>query len=246
MSDETEQSDEVAQLREEVARLQREVNHILRVIGQEDDPPDFPRSKYLSLEAELISVRNSPHKVPILLKAHEDYACIYLNDKTGRTRGLFQVNDEGNARFEIWNKDRQVVVSIGETAAGAGEIFVASPDGVPRAGMKVNELGGIVSAQSSKGSVNALMLASDNGGSFVVGNAEGRPVAEIMTANGQGVVRIKEPTGRQMAYMTCGGDRGVVSVFNETGDQAAALSSDDNGGALIFWDSDGKQRTSLP
>ena len=48
MSHETEQLNEVAQLREEVALLQREVKHILRVIGQEDDPPDFPHSKYLS------------------------------------------------------------------------------------------------------------------------------------------------------------------------------------------------------
>src|SRR5437763_5034578 len=113
--------------------------------------------------------------MPTLLKAEEGYACIYLNDTEGRARGLFQVDDEGSARFEIWNKDQEVVVSIGETKDGAGEIFVAAADGKARAGLKAHELGGIVRAQNSAGHTNVLMLGKGQGGRFVVADGQGRP-----------------------------------------------------------------------
>src|SRR5256885_13107909 len=116
-------SDELNQLRREVARLRRDLDHVLRVIGQEEKLPQQPRPPFLLLDAEVISIRHSSDKMPILLKAEEGYACIYLNDNEGRARGLFQVDNEGSARFEIWNKDQEVVVSIGETKDGAGEIF---------------------------------------------------------------------------------------------------------------------------
>ena len=153
--------------------------------------------------------------MPILLKAEEGYACIYLNDNDGRARGLFQIDENGSARFEIWNKDQEVVVSIGETKEGAGEIFVASADGKPRAGLKVHELGGIVSAQNSAGQTNVLMLGKDQGGTFVVADAEGRPVAEITTVDGDGVVSIKGKTGYQTAYMGCDENRGLIAVLGK-------------------------------
>jgi hypothetical protein len=164
-------ADELNQLRNEVARLRRELDHVLRVLGQEEKLPQQPRPPFLLLDAEVISIRHSADKMPILLKAEEGYACIYLNDNDGRARGLFQIDENGSARFEIWNKDQEVVVSIGETKEGAGEIFVASADGKPRAGLKVHELGGIVSAQNSAGQTNVLMLGKDQGGTFVVADA---------------------------------------------------------------------------
>src|SRR2546430_4917424 len=160
-------ADELNQLRHEVARLRRDLDHVLRVLGQEEKLPQQPRPPFLLLDAEVISIRHSADKMPILLKAEEGYACIYLNDNDGRARGLFQIDENGSARFEIWNKDQEVVVSIGETKDGAGEIFVASADGKPRAGLKVHELGGIVSAQNSAGQTNVLMLGKDQGGTFV-------------------------------------------------------------------------------
>ncbi len=242
----TAMSDELNQLRREVARLRRDLDHVLRVIGQEEKLPQQPRPPFLLLDAEVISIRHSSDKMPILLKAEEGYACIYLNDNEGRARGLFQVDDEGSARFEIWNKDQEVVVSIGETKEGAGEIFVASADGKPRAGLKAHELGGIVSAQNSAGQTNVLMLGKDQGGTFVVADAQGRPVAEIATVDGEGIVSIKGKAGYQMAYMGCDENRGVIAVLGKEGEQAAALTSNEKGGTLVFFDPKGEPKASLP
>jgi hypothetical protein len=239
-------TDELNQLRREVARLRRDLDHVLRVIGQEEKLPQQPRPPFLLLDAEVISIRHSSDKMPILLKAEEGYACIYLNDNEGRARGLFQVDEAGSARFEIWNKDQEVVVSIGETKDGAGEIFVASADGKPRAGLKAHELGGIVSAQNSAGQTNVLMLGKDQGGTFVVADGQGRPVAEITTVDGDGVVSIKGKAGYQMAYMGCGENRGVIAVLGKEGEQAAALTSNEKGGMLVVFDPKGEPKATLP
>jgi hypothetical protein len=159
---------------------------------------------------------------------------------------LFQIDENGSARFEIWNKDQEVVVSIGETKDGSGEIFVASPDGKPRAGLKVHELGGIVSAQNSAGQTNVLMLGKDQGGTFVVADAEGRPVAEITTVDGDGVVSVKGKTGYQTAYMGCDKNRGLIAVLGKEGEQAVALTSNEKGGTLVFFGSKGEPKGSLP
>ena len=236
-------ADELGKLQEEVGRLRHDLDHVLKVIGQEQDLPDQPRTKFLSLDAEIIGVRRDQETLPIVLKAHEGFACIYLNDNNGQTRGLFEVDEDGSARFEIRNKDGHIVASIGESEEGAGEIFVAGADGKPRASMKGNGAGGTVSAQNAQGHVQALMLAKDTGGTFVVTNAHGTPMAEMFGDESGGTVHIKEPTGRSMAYMSAAADRGVVSVFNEFGDQAAALASDDEGGAVVLFDQDGKLKS---
>ena len=172
--------------------------------------------------------------------------CICLTDREGRPRVSISLNEEGTPQMQVWNKERQVIVSLGEGAEGAGEIFVAGADGRPRAGMKVNGLGGIVSTQNPEGRVNALMLGKDDGGQLLIANSQGQPVAKVAAFDGKAIVQVNEPTGRPVAYMMCDGERGVLSVFNETGDQAASLSSDENGGALVFFDADGKPRVSLP
>ena len=234
---------ELEKLRGEVQGLRHDLDHVLKVIGQELDLPDQPRTKFLSFDAEIIGVRRDMETVPIVLKAHDGYACIYLNDRDGRTRGVFHVDEAGSARFEIWNKAGQIVASIGETSTGAGEIFVAGADGQPQAAMKGNEAGGTISAQNAQGQVQALMLAKETGGSFVATKGRGTPMAEMFGDDTGGAVYIKEPTGRSMAYMSAAADCGVVSVFNEFGDQAAALASDDAGGAVVLFDRDGKIKT---
>jgi len=231
---------ELEGLRTEVERLRRDLDHVLRAIGQEEDLAEQPRTEFLSLDAEIIGVRRDRETLPIVLKAHEGYACIYLNDTDGRTRGVFEVDEDGSARFEIWNKEGRVVAAIGETADGGGEIFVAGSDGKPRAVIKGNEAGGTISAQNGEGHVQALMLAKESGGTFVATNAQGTPMAEMFGDETGGTVHIKEATGRSMAYMSASAERGIVSVFNEFGDQAAALASDDEGGAVVLFDADGK------
>jgi hypothetical protein len=235
-----ESASEGQNLRDEVRRLRQDLDHVLRVIGQEQDLPDQPRTKFLSLDAEFIGVRRDLKTLPIVLKAHDGYACIYLHDKNGRTRGVFEVDEDGSTRFEIWNKEGQVVVAIGETPEGGGEIVVAGSDGKPRASMRGKEAGGVFSAKNAEGQIQALMLAKESGGTFVATNAQGKPMAEMFGDENGGTVHIKEPTGRSMAYMSAAAERGVVSVFNEFGDQAAALASDDDGGAVVLFDSEGK------
>ena len=47
-------TDELNQLRREVARLRRDLDHVLRVIGQEEKLPQQPRPPFLLLDAEVI------------------------------------------------------------------------------------------------------------------------------------------------------------------------------------------------
>ena len=182
--------EELDQLKKEVAQLRRDLDHVLRVIGQEEELPEQPRSPFLLLEAEMISIRQTPDRIPMVIKAQEGSACIYLNDDEARARGIFQIDEEGRARLEIWNKKQQLVVSIGETNEGGGEIYVASADGTPRAGMKATELGGIVSVQNSAGQPNALLVGKDEGGTIIVADANGRPLAEIATSDEKGATLV--------------------------------------------------------
>lgn len=122
---------------------------------------------------------------------------IFLNDPQGQPRGVFQVDEEG-AHFEIWNKQRQVVVSIGESADGTGEIYVAGADGKPRAGVKVTAAGGILSAQNPDGHIGALMIGKQDGGTIVVADADGRPLVEITATEGRGTLDIKQADGKQL------------------------------------------------
>src|SRR5438045_406201 len=98
-------ADEITELREEVARLRQDMDHVLRMIGQEEDLPEQPRPEFLLLEAEVIHFRQSNENIPMVIKAHDGRASIFLNDNEGRARGVFQIDEEGCARFEIWNKD---------------------------------------------------------------------------------------------------------------------------------------------
>ncbi len=238
--------DELSQLKKEVDRLRADLDHLLRALGQEEILPEQPRSPYLLLEAELISIRHREDHIPIVLKAQQGHASISFNDNEGRARGLFQIDDDGSARFEIWNKEQQLVVSIGETKDGAGEIYVASRDGKPRAGMKVQEVGGIVSAQNSQGQPMALLVGKDEGGAVIVTGADGKPLAEIGVNGDCGVVTIKRVGGGKVAYIT--GDKvgGGLAICNDHGDPAATLTGSESGGALVFFDDIGTAISSLP
>ena len=90
--------EELDQLKKEVAQLRRDLDHVLRVIGQEEELPEQPRSPFLLLEAEMISIRQTSDRIPMVIKAKEGSACIYLNDDEARARGIFQIDDKGRAR----------------------------------------------------------------------------------------------------------------------------------------------------
>jgi hypothetical protein len=213
-------ADDLSELKKEVARLRGELDDVLQTLSQERDLPEHRR--FLQLESEVVFIRLNSEKPPIVLQAQQGEAAVYLNDTEGRTRGIFQVDEEG-AHFEIWNKEQQVVVAIGETSDGAGEIYVAGADGKPRAGLKVTQAGGVISAQNPDGRINALMIGKGDGGAIVVADADGRPLVEITAAD----------------------ERGEVAIKQAGGAQAAALTSDESGGALALFDNEGRPRQTL-
>jgi hypothetical protein len=213
-------ADDLAELKKEMANLRRDLDRVLQMLGQETDLPE--QLRFLQLEAGALSIRHSGENAPIVLQAQQGGAGVYLNDAEGRPRAVIQVDEEG-AHFEIWNKQRQVVVSIGETNDGAGEIYVAGADGKPRAGLKVTPVGGAVSAQNADGHINTLMIGKGDGGTIVVADADGHPLVEIAAITGQGTVAVKQASGAQ----------------------AAALTSDESGGALAVFDSEGRPRQTL-
>lgn len=213
-------ADDLPELKKEVSRLRRDLDRVLQMLGQESDSPE--QSRFLQFNVGAIAIGHRGGESRVALQAQQKEASIYLNDAEGRPRGVFQVDEEG-AHFEIWNKQRQVVVSIGETQDGAGEIYVAGSDGRPRAGLKVTPAGGVLSAQSPDGRINALMIGKGDGGTIVVADGDGRPLVEIAATEGQGLVVLKQAGGAQ----------------------AAALTSDESGGALAVFDNEGRPRQTL-
>jgi hypothetical protein len=213
-------ADDLAELKSEISRLRRDLDRVLQILRQEKDLPE--QRRFSRPEAEVILIREGTEDPPVVLRANHGEAAIYLNDAEGRRRGVFQVDEEG-AHLEIWNKQGQVVVSIGETEDGAGEVYVAGADGKPRAGLKVTPAGGVISAQTPEGRINALMIGKGDGGTIVVADADGRPLVEIAATEGQGLVAIAQASGAR----------------------AAVLSGDESGGALAVFDHEGKPRQSL-
>jgi hypothetical protein len=207
-------ADDLPELKREVARLRGELDHVLQILREEKPRPE--QSRVLPLEGGALFIRHGKEKPLLVLKAEQGQAAIYLNDPEGRPRGVFQVDAEG-ARLEIWNKEQQVVLSIGETQAGAGEIYVAGADGKPRAGLKVTPAGGVVSAQNPDGHVNALMIGKTDGGTIVVADADGRPLVEIAATSGQGTVTIKQASGAEAAALTSDEKGGALAIFDRAG-----------------------------
>jgi hypothetical protein len=207
-------ADDLPELKKEVAGLRRDLDRVLQMLGQETGQPEPLR--FLQLEAGDLSIRHSGEKAAIVLQAQQGGAGVHLNDTEGRPRAVIQVDEEG-AHFEIWNKQQQVVVSIGETKDGAGEIYVAGADGKPRAGLKVTPVGGAISAQNADGRINTLMIAKGDGGTIVVADADGRPLVEIAATEARGIVAIKQASGAQSAALTGDESGGALTVFDQEG-----------------------------
>jgi hypothetical protein len=210
-------ADDLPELRKEVAGLRRDLDRVLQMLGQETGFPD--QLRLLQLEVGTLSIRHSSGKASIVLQAEQGGTGVRLIDTEGRPRAVIEVDEDG-AHVEIWNKQRQLVVSIGETKDGAGEIYIAGADGKPRAGLKVTPAGGAVSAQNTDGHINTLMIGREDGGTIIVADADGHPLVEIAAITGRGTVAIKRTSGAE----------------------AAALTSDEGGGALAIFDNEGRPR----
>jgi hypothetical protein len=241
----TPETTELAQLRAEVAALRRDLDHVLVLIGQHPLTKEEKRKKGLRFDARGISLRRGPTSIPISLVLRDEAAWICLCDEKMITRGKWEVTEKG-ARLEIRNAKGKVVVALGESKDGGGEVYIASADGLPRAGMKTRDGEGVVSVQNAEGQPMAAIHAQEKGGKISAANADGRPVAHLSGLDECGTLILKERTGATMAIVTAHGGRGVVSVMNEHGDDAAYLSSDEKGGALFICDDEGEIQTRVP
>ena len=121
-------ADDIAEMQKEMSQLRHDLARVWELLRSEE-------LRLSQLEAGIISVRHGREKPPIVLQAQPGEGAIVFNDAEGRPRGVFQVDEDG-AHFEIWNKQGQVVVAIGENKESAGEIYVAGADGKPRAGFE--------------------------------------------------------------------------------------------------------------
>lgn len=234
---------EMTTLSEEVAQLRREVAMLRNKLGCDEE--DQKESDYLWFDAETIGIRDAWENIPLILQAHEGKASLCLRDKKHVARATLEVHEKA-ACLEFRNAQGNVVVAIGEAQDGSGIVYVFDKDGKPRAGLRVNEIGGLVTTTNPDGKAQALLQARPEGGTVLVADAEGRAAAKMHADENGGTILTHEKTGAPMSYMTSAGKGGAVGVFSEQGDQVAVMGSDENGGAIMFYDSDGNVRSSLP
>ena len=73
--------------------------------------------------------------------------------------------------YELRNADGKVVFHAGEGLDGSGQVRVADREGQPRAGLRVNEFGGLVHVVDKAGKALAYMLGLETGGEIQTVNA---------------------------------------------------------------------------
>jgi hypothetical protein len=124
-------ADETANLQEEVAQLRREMAMLRNKLGCDEE--DQKESDYLGFDAEVIGIRDAAENIPMIMKAHEGKASLWLNDKKHVARAKLEVG-ENAACLEIRNGQGNVIVAIGEAQDGSGMVFVFDKEGKPRGG----------------------------------------------------------------------------------------------------------------
>jgi hypothetical protein len=87
--------DEVAALGEEVAKLRLQLTATRQQLGLWDDDEEEDKSEYLSMDAEMIAIRNKRANIPLIIQAHEDRASICMMDNKHVERALLEVGGRG-------------------------------------------------------------------------------------------------------------------------------------------------------
>ncbi len=236
---------EVAALRVDLKALQLEHRLLLRMVGVLPLDKDEPWPQYLSPEADCLAIRNSPLRIPIVMRADEDRAYIAFIDKNHRTRAELSIDDNG-PRFEMHNAAGELTFQLAEAVDGSGQLCVCSKSGKPRAGMRVNESGGVVNVIDDDGKPQAFLLGTPEGGEIFVVNSMHRAGAALKATPLGGQVTVNEPSGQLMGFLFGTNEMGMLSVYGPHGAMAATLAGSEAGGRLAFNNLEGDLEHVLP
>lgn len=237
--------EELATLRAELTELRRDHRKLLDRIGLVPDRDGEPTPEFLHFSAECIGIRNDAKRLPIVMRAHDDHASIVFMDKNSRVRAEIRIDDSGPC-FEMRNAEGKLTFQLAEAADGTGQMCVCDPAGNPRAGLRVNEYGGVVNVVDENGKAQAFLLGTPKGGEVLVANAMHRAGASMKATDIGGQVLVHEPSGQLMGHFSATNDMGVLSVYGAHGSMAATLAGSEAGGRLAFHDLDGEVETVLP
>jgi hypothetical protein len=237
--------EELAALRAELSEIQLEHRKILRLLGVTplSEGEEWPR--YLSFDASCLAVRHDEKQLPIIMRADENRASLIFMDKQNCVRAEFIIDDAG-FRIETRNSQHQLTFQLSEAEDGTGQLCVCDAEGKPRAGMRVNESGGVVNVVDPHGKPQAVLLAQPSGGEIFVVNAMHRAGVTLRASEVGGQVLVHEPSGQLMGHFSATNDMGVLSVYGEHGSMAATLAGSGEGGRLAFHDLDGAVESVLP
>lgn len=236
---------ELAALRVEMTALRRDHERLLSKVGLEQPEPGEPAPEYLHIEASCLAVRNDPMKIPIIMRADGHRASIAFIDENHRHRAELSIDEDG-ARFEMHNADGKLIFQLAEGKDGSGQMCVCDPAGRPRAGMRVNDVGGVVNVLDPQGQPQAFLLGQPAGGEVFAVNAMHKAAATLRATARGGVVGVHEPSGQLMGFLAADTDGGVAGVHGPHGALAAQLGSAQEGGLVTFFDLEGEPREQLP
>lgn len=237
--------EEMAALRAEVTELRTEHRKLLRLVGVLPGIKFGPWPEYLNFDAECIAVRNDKLHMPIIIRADIDPPSITFMDKNRRTRIEISCGEDG-PRFEMRNAEGKLIFQLAEAEDGSGQLCVCDANGKPRAGMRVNEHGGVVNVMDKEAKPQAFLLGTATGGEIFAVNAMHQASVTVKATEHGGTVCVHEPSGQLMGFLGASTDMGQLSVYGPHGALAVSIGGSEAGGGIIFFDVDGESKSRLP
>lgn len=237
--------DDITTLRAELTALRADHGRLLYHLGLETDSEDEKRPEFLHIEASCLAVRNDRMKIPIIMRADGEHAYIAFTDKNHRERMRLAL-DENGPSIEMRNASGELIFQVAEAKDGSGQLCVCDAEGNPRAGMRVNQFGGVVNVLDKNAKPQVFLMGNIEGGEVHVANAMHRNAAAMKATARGGLVSVSEPSGQLMGFLMGDNSTGQLSVYGPLGMQAAGLSSNESGGGIMFFDVDGKPKAHLP
>ena len=244
--------DDITTLREEIAALRTELHELrddhqklLRKVGILPLSEGEPWPEYPHVETECVAVRNEKLHIPIILRAFEDSASLIFMDKNHQTRIELSLGQNG-PQFEMRNAQGKLIFQATEADDGSGQLCACDSEGRPRAGMRVNEFGGVVNVVDKEAKAQACLVGTAEGGEIFAVNAMHQAAATMRATARGGLVTVSESSGQLMAFLGATAEAGQLSVYGPHGAQAVGITGSEAGGGIVFYDVEGTPKESLP
>jgi hypothetical protein len=237
--------EEIAALRAELKELRLEHRKLLRMVGILPLREGEPWPEYLHVEAECVAVRKEKMHIPIIMRADDDCASLVFMDKNNRTRIELSLGQNG-PQFEMRNAEGKLIFQLAKAPDGSGQLCACDAEGRPRAGMRVNEYGGVVNVVDKVNKPQACLLGTAEGGEIFAVNAMHQAAATMKATARGGLVTVSESSGQLMGFLGADADKGQLSVYGPHGAQAVGIGATEAGGGIVFYDVDGAAKASLP